>query len=827
MSFPVETIATTTEAGGVVTSVDSGALPGTFLADGNQINQLDYSPYPVDTPLNVDSSGFYTTQVQNYSLKPVITVNTSQIYEVFPADLMRTSLIFERPTQWGRFRQPLDWRASDEINEVWGTLQVTVGGVDVTYFRDHPTEFGAWSSNEPNGDVATTLKFKQISWYERTGEGALSWFKPGADVDIILHRPNGTQKTLFEGLVVSKALSGAGMGITMEVIGVLYQANHSPYIMEMYKKHRDIGTAIADILDDTVSRNFQPCNRPNTGIPTNIRGSGGQRLSQAVQDILATAWTPDLAGQWTLTNEPGRQPVIKLKDKTTRHWTMALGNSDLNLNLREDWQQLPDIIWGSGVGPDGCNWYNAKFPGTPFMTVSGEWPLPIDQFFVPGSGTTGFFPFSYAMRVRGYAMVSQDTYRIEDIPLVRDAQQKAGVRVDDKVGSQTWLALIGVGPLLTEAQLDNAHISPLAVAPWAWPRLEAPDGRDLGANPMYDASRLNIGKYVEYGQDTSLLDGMDSARREIQAKLANDPMWVGSAILNGDPEEGSRWEMRAGQNIFIRFLHAPANSPWTTPEVDEGILFHISQARVTPGSEVSLELSYLGHDMTTLAALKRRDRDTTDPALRDNSTRGARITQDAIIPWDCESGSGYIPIIPIEGGTWTVVPIPAGQVGRIVSTLALSSPLLDFKSMGVRGIPALLDAFGNVISPAVPAIPGAFECAGAIPGAKEFAVGVYSKPVTAQYLNDTLGDPFLDADIYKLHAEALANDGLLMAYGSGNEPAGYYPGYKSEGDSMTGKMRDDRGWDWTAEGSPYVHVAFYSTDPTRVTGYLRNDPLSA
>ncbi len=276
-------------SGSVVTSVDVGVPVGTYEADGTQIDPETYAPYDEGTLLFDDEDGFPGLVTTNLISTPVVNINSTQTWAIVEEPLRRESLIFDRPTKFGRFKQAVDWVPIDRISQVWGVLQIVIGGKDVTYFRDHPAEMGSWSSNEPNGDAATSVSFPQISWWERPNHGELSWIQAGKDVTIFLVRPNGTTKTLFEGLLVGQSHSGKGVGITLDILGCLYQADHTPYIQELYAKNRDVGTAIADIMDNVVSRHYGLCNRPKTGLTTNVRGSGGASLTQGVQDILGTA----------------------------------------------------------------------------------------------------------------------------------------------------------------------------------------------------------------------------------------------------------------------------------------------------------------------------------------------------------------------------------------------------------------------------------------------------------------------------------------------------------------------------------------------------------
>ena len=787
-------------AGSVVTSIDTGVPPLAFEADGSQIDPETYVPYEVGTILHIVKE--HTVKaVSNKSTSPIVKLNSSQTWTVRREVLRRESLVFNRPTSFGRYHQPIGWLPVDEISEEWGKIQIIMDGKDVTYFRDHPAEMGSWSSNEPNGDVATSVYFPQISWFEHFGESYLSWGEGGNDVNILLRRPNGTSKTLFEGLVVGKRLEGQGIGVTVDIIGCLFQADHTPYIQELYKKNRDIGNAIADVMDGAVSRHYGKCNRPTTGIRTNIRGSGGARLTQAVQDMLATAFTDDAKNQWTITNYPGRKPKIKLKDKTTHHWSMSMAHPGINLSLTDDFQQSVGTVYGSGTADDGCVWYNAKYPGLR-LTVAPPFPLGIGSVFSAGDGDHGFDPFSDEMRTRGYKMYSNDTYSSSDVDEVREMQGRAGITRDGVVGAQTWNAAFGVGG--STPSLAGAHIAPLAQISVNREFLERPDGTIIGRNPSYRRDKLAIGRLVEYGEGVNKIEGTKFARGEIQARLNNDPQWVGSATLSMDPEEGSRWEIKAGQNLFIKFMQ-PAPS---RKGIDDGLLLHISQTTVAPGGDVTVQLSYLGYDMTTLAAIKRRNKDTFDPARRRGmQSRSSRVTKDSVVPWDCEAGGGRIPMHNLQGGFWTIIRIPAGQVGNIVQTKYVCADSLGFNTLKT-----------------------AFVSEGALSGARAFCIAVFGKPITANFLKGLVGNPLIAESVWTKKAVALEKAGLIQAYGASDQQAGYWPGKETGGtepDPLTGKLMDGTSWTWESSQPPFLWIAEYCATSTRIAGQLRNAPLGS
>lgn len=783
-------------AGSVVTAVDLGVPVGTYAANGSQVDPNTYAPYEIGTLLVDDPNGFPVPVTDNVDPNPVVNINATQTWVLQEEPLRRESLIFERPTNFGRFKQAIDWVPVDRISEVWGTIQIIIAGKDVTYFRDHPAQMGPWTINEPNGDAATSVFFPQISWWERPNHGELDWIQAGKPATINLIRPDDTVKVLFEGLFVAQSHSGKGLGITLDILGCLYQADHTPYIQELYSRTRDIGTAIAEIMDGTVSRQFGLCNRPVTGIMTKIRGSGGARLTQGVQDVLSTAFTSDASNQWTITNEPGRRPVVKFKDKTTRHWTMAMGHPGLELNLSNDFQQSVGMVWGSGVGPNGDTWFNAKYPGTRIETAP-FYPLAAGQSFVAGDSHTGFDEFADEMRSRGYTMYSGDTYSTKDVDEVKNIQLRAGITANGIVGAQTWVTVFGVGGSF--ASLTGAHISPLAVIPANRQFLERADGSIIGPNPAYDPTRLAIGRLIEYGE-VSKAEASRYAISEVGPRSRFEPMWVGSATLEQDPENGSRWEMRAGENLFVKYMY---------PElykigIDDGLLLHMSQVTVTPGGSVSAQLSYLAHDMTTLAAIKQHNKDTLDPARRKMTARASQISQDRKIPWDAEAGGGKIPAHAVQAGRWVTFPIPAGQNGTIAEVLYICGNTISSRTLDVS-----------------------FDSDDVVSGAHEFCVAIFSKPVTANFLDTIVGNPLTNADVWRDKAVTLEKAGLLQAYGSKEEPAGYWPGKKSEGGVLTGKAFDGSGWPWKSANPPYLFIAEYCASSTRLAGQLRNAPFGS
>jgi hypothetical protein len=81
-----------------------------------------------------------------------------------------------------------------------------------------------------------------------------------------------------------------------------------------------------------------------------------------------------------------------------------------------------------------------------------------------------------------------------------------------------------------------------------------------------------------------------------------------------------------------------------------------------------------------------------------------------------------------------------------------------------------------------------FVCEGAVPSPDEFSVAIFNQPVTANWLQDTLGNPLTNPKVYTQRQLELKEAGMQQAYGNDEQPAGYYPGMKTDGDPLTGKM---------------------------------------
>ncbi len=378
----------------------------------------------------------------------------------------------------------------------WGRLQISINDTDVTFFRDVPTKVESWSSGDPFGDATAVISFPQISPFEKLGTGPLTWLMPHASVDILLQRTDGTVVPLFEGMVASfeDDLSGDATTFTVQCIGALYQLDY--YV----QPPKNLSAAKARLYEDAIAEEFPPVNtdRPglrlaglrteyptgitDTALMTRYSGAWEKTLTGYIQRLLADmvhnpAMAPGLAwdqdpweGSWTLMKDPGRVPVLKIRDEASVDWTVSMGAPGVEHSLKSDYTQAFNVIYGEGTDESGTTWRNSN------VEVDAD-----------GETVTSYYPMAWI-----------------------EAVYPAKINISE-----------------TGEPTDPA---PLA----------------------YHPENVRIENITKFGAGVSLIDAQRAAKQQILRET--DPGWFGSITLRTDPEEGSRFEIAAGSNIFLRWF---------------------------------------------------------------------------------------------------------------------------------------------------------------------------------------------------------------------------------------------------------------------------------
>lgn len=678
-----------------------------------------------------------------------------------PSDLAfvkRVSVVYPEP-DLNDFGRPVDWEPEDATRENWGRLRVLINNVDVTFYRGIPVQIGSWVDNEPFGYARAAIRFPQISPMEALPDWLADW----VNVDIYLVRPNGTQKLLWCGLFADEedGANETDSGLEIQVIGALYQADLYQMPPALYPQDDDIGSLIIRELD--------PANRPNlrtlpvigswiTGIFVRAGGSWDALLTGYIQGLLDKSTYIDVIGprQWTVKME-GRRPTFTIKDVTTVSWTMRAGQPGITHQLSRDLSMLPNVIYGEGVDNEQCHWRNTKYPN---LRIDDA-PVFPGTVMEPGDTLdpdVGLW--QQEMYNNGWTdMVVDSFYDPDEEWMVRQFQEQAGILVDGIVGPQTWAAIFETGS--NAGDLTGAFFMPVYADTRVQPRLYNPSGGDIGANPAFESGRVRVERYENFGNYISKAEGISSAAAEIERDGGGtmEAGFMGTLTLGADPNEGSRFEIRAGENFLLQGHRG------------EDRLLHISQVEVDwDGQAVSLTVDERCRDQATMAAILQRDRENHDPARRKKvQYRNSKQVEDRRAEWDCENGSGIIPRHGTFAGLWNVLRIPAGEVGTVVRS--------EF----------------TVDTPA------------------RFSVAVFDRPTTHTVLSSHGASP-LDAGYWDTFPE---ETGLIIAWGGEGQAGGFYPLQESDEDApLTGRMLDDASWYYRSTAPPWLWVALWVESPS-------------
>lgn len=692
--------------------------------------------------------------------------------------LKRVSQVWNAPTlNQGRVVQP--WVAASETRADWGVFRLVIDGVDVTFYRNIPTKIESYAFTEPFDDAVAKLFFPQVTSHEAHP----AWLEDWADVEIHFVRPDSTYGVLWTGLIDSfqAGLREDEDGLSVSCIGSLYQ-------LDLYRKQPplaafddlvDIGRLIPAEFRGVKTRTQLKTHRMRTvetGITARPDGAWEPVLTGWVAKMLSLATTPDGTNQWTVMQDQKWRPKLRLKDRTTVHWTVRTGQPGVELDLMRDLLTAPNTFYAQGVDPEGCAWRNAKYPNLHpdaapvfdgnLLTV-GETAATM-RLFEQRMRDTGWTGFS----VNGHYDTAEETF-------VRRFQKEAGLAVDGVIGPQTWAAAFAVGE--NGSSLDGAYFAPLAWDARTERFARTPDGGIAGDNSAYDPDVLRVETQTSYGARVT----KEEATVSEQARLARDypAPWVGHITLTADPREGSRYEVKAGQNIKVLGFKGADR------------LLHISEAEHNPDEgSVTLTVDEKARDLLTLAAMLVRDRENADPARRRRGApKRSELVEDQKVTFDCENGAGIVPRHATYAGLWNVLRIPFGQYGEVVrSVFRLDTPA-------------------------------------------RFTVGVFDRAVSHVTLA-RLGSPTDDGYWYHEDLQPTFDDdlnetppavpGLIVSWGGSDEMLGYSPGYEFEGDPLTGLFEESASWTFEATAPPWLWVAMWveSPDVNYIQGRFYSSP---
>lgn len=466
--------------------------------------------------------------------------------------------------------------------------------------------------------------------------------------------------------------------------------------------------------------------------------------------------------QWTMMKYDGRRPVVRTKNTWTTNWTYTVGTPGVAHSLTRDRTQMPNTFYGEGTDPTGCKWRNTKYPN---FNISSGWVPPVWPGYYIAAGlndrSEGVTTWQLRMRQNGWPITVDGIYDNYDVDLCRFMQSVAGIEVDGVIGPQTWAVTFEPGA--DAGKLDSAYIAPLAIDRRVEPFKYNSNGANVGANPSFTKSLMRIETYNNYGEKSSKREATISAINDLVRN--QDPGYYGTITLDTDPEEGSRFEIKAGQNIEYKGYRG------------ENLLFHVAEASIDMQSmTVSLTVDTKARDLETVSAMIERDRVAGEPvgvSTRPSNSTGKQ-SEDKVI-FDCESAAGFVPWFAVGANLWSVIRIPLGEVGSIAKT----------------------------------------EIVAFTPDAR-YSVAVFDRKITANQLRDYGDDPLNNDGFWKDFPE---DNGLMQAWGSTDDMCGYYPRQEGDDDAVwTGKLTDGAGWQFWSSEPPWIWVAFWAEKTTTIGG---------
>lgn len=463
--------------------------------------------------------------------------------------------------------------------------------------------------------------------------------------------------------------------------------------------------------------------------------------------------------QWTLHLDEPRRPVMRIKDVWTAHWTAQPEAPGIEIKVKRDLKDAPNRFFGEGVDPDGCRWRNTRYPNLR--------PDPAPVFagteLVVGSTAGDVAIWEREMSERWSTSIEVDgTFSQADSNECRRFQRQAGLVETGTVNASTWAAVFAVGS--NGGDLDAAHLAPLDQDPATERWLYNAMGSRIGANPDFDPHQVVVETWENYGVRAYKWEGIASAAARRRRESAMP--WHGTITFTADPPEGSRFDIREGQNVAVPGLRG----------VDR--LLHIARVRTDwAGGVVTVDVDEGARDALTLAAMRKRLRDSVTPTKqRSYRNSVARSTPDHKGAFDCEAGAGVIPRHAIAAGSWNVLRIPAAATGTLIGAEFYTDNTTTAK----------------------------------------VSVGVFDREQLAASLAARGGTP-LDEGWWDTFDD---NWGLLINWGQYEQAGGFYPGRESDGDPITGATRDQAQWWFESSRPPWLWVALWCSASTHIRGRI-------
>jgi hypothetical protein len=289
----------------------------------------------------------------------------------------------------------------DSVAGFWRVLVYPYGNrgssaLDVTFVRGAPTLVESLETSDPFGPTTATLAFPSITMLDRLGAGDIPWCGPETDVDICWFTPySDTPMYRWEGYFASFDFSASGSEsmLTVTCRGAMFQVDNwlakPEYVYQPIPYEVAISRAFSQVADSRLSalsvewpswwrKTFsledyadQPLYLRPVGVEdganwsgyiTRSTGSFDPSLTGYIQGLLANMHTE--FGQFTVTLDQGRRPVLRHRDRgtTPTQDTLVIDalQPGVDMNFTRDFTQQLNVVYGQGKSINGSTFSGMK-----------------------------------------------------------------------------------------------------------------------------------------------------------------------------------------------------------------------------------------------------------------------------------------------------------------------------------------------------------------------------------------------------------------------------------------------------------------------------------
>jgi hypothetical protein len=662
--------------------------------------------------------------------------------------------------------------------------RLTVGGVDVTFFRGAKTVIGEMMLTEPFAYGATTLGFPRIAAdFEELGVGDLSFIHENASVlveavDDLALGPDATVLGVrYRGLVMDWTVEGRDF--QLEVGGVFSgPAQNIDMQPPLARRVRDTGFWAANILE---TLGLRPSSRfgPTTGIRI-PESAGGQTMHDWALDVCALSQDNAGVQRSIMPTTPGGDVWgFAPKDTTTVHVTLYTNDARVVPRLRPNLPDLPNTWFGDGVTKEGVRWRNARYPHIfqgppPPFPNSGGTPLTVGDTDADTTSDDGVTVLNHNLVAIGRLAITEafvyGEYTTRTAAAIKEIQDDAGLTVNGSTNLATWKAVFNesvVGYSFAEAKV-HPIVQASAVREFDY----TSDGSVAGLNDNYDPKLRRKDRTIHFGPGTTMEQGIGFCRG--QQIRAVGKQWSGEIDLVGgfggfagewgpDDADFLNDPTTGAAHILSQLGILPGMNAWL-PLFDGGTLVHIAGARVDRQSRtVTLTVDTQARDLLDLAAIKARNKEAGRSVRREwyaenrpSGSSGNMLMRDQFFGWLRHN-------VQLTGGQWNEIDVIVGQHGQVNR--------VDLRTIDHKA---------------------------------KFVVVFASRDISAARAKRRFGNPLTtgaeswleQGDVQDLLEERV----LLYATGDGKQPCGYWPRrHRNDNDEVTnnpitGRHMDDATW---------------------------------